>query len=136
MLNLILQRLNLTGPYGAFGVFQRVTDAGLLPLCFTLEPSWNDNAEGKSCIPAGVYICKRVNSPKFGDTFEITNVKDRSHILIHPLNEVEETQGCIGVGLSVSGNHPSLYQSKVAFDFVMGLLEDFSEFNLEIKNPV
>ena len=51
-----------------------------------------------SCIPEGTYSCKRVNSPRYGNTFEITNVPGRSHILLHPGNVEEDTHGCVILG--------------------------------------
>ena len=47
----------------------------------TLEEEDQGNRRNVSSIPAGTYIVKRVDSPRFGDTFEITGVPNRSHIL-------------------------------------------------------
>lgn len=81
---------------GTFGVL--IAPDG--PFAVTLELPWLHNAPHVSCIPAGVYACKRVISPKFGDTFEITNVAGRSHILLHKANTRADLLGCIGVGES------------------------------------
>ena len=79
---------------GTFGVlFDEDT-----PFCLTLEREWNDNRRGESCIPAGHYVCKRVKSPKFGDTFEVCDVYGRSHILFHKGNLEDDSHGCILVG--------------------------------------
>jgi hypothetical protein len=79
---------------GTFGVlFDEDT-----PFCLTLEREWRDNKRGESCIPAGQYICRKVKSPKFGDTFEICDVPDRSHILFHKGNLEDDSHGCILVG--------------------------------------
>jgi len=79
---------------GTFGVlFDEDT-----PFCLTLEREWRDNKRGESCIPAGQYICKRVKSPKFGDTFEVCDVFGRSHILFHKGNLEDDSHGCILVG--------------------------------------
>lgn len=69
-----------------------------MPFCVTLERPWRENRRSVSCIPVGAYICKRVQSPNFGDTFEVTNVKGRSSILFHKGNLVEDTHGCIIIG--------------------------------------
>lgn len=63
----------------------------------TVEEEWQDNLPFISCIPADTYICKRVQSPKFGNTFEVMDVPGRTHVLFHALNTEEGTQGCIGV---------------------------------------
>jgi len=67
------------------------------PVCSTLELPWVNNESEKSCIPTGQYACKRVNSPKHGDTFEITNVPGRTHILFHGANTMSDLLGCIGL---------------------------------------
>ena len=79
---------------GTFGV---LLDDNV-PFCVTLERPWKDNQRNISCIPKGGYICKRIMSPKFGDTFEVQLVPDRSHILFHKGNLKEDTHGCIILG--------------------------------------
>lgn len=69
-----------------------------LPFCVTLELPWLENKRMISCIPEGHYYCKRVNSPKFGDTFEVMEVPERSHILFHKGNLADDTHGCILTG--------------------------------------
>ena len=76
---------------GTFGVLK--LDGKVF--CVTLEPEDKDNARNISCIPEGVYRCKRVNSPRYGNTFEITGVPDRTHILIHPGNVEDDSMGCV-----------------------------------------
>ncbi|RKZ67308.1 MAG: hypothetical protein DRQ48_09910, partial [Gammaproteobacteria bacterium] len=53
---------------------------------YTIERPWLDNEENISCIPTGVYTCKRTMSPKFGLVYEIMDVEDRTHILFHAAN--------------------------------------------------
>jgi len=72
---------------GIFGVLKD----GDMPFCVTVE----NNA---FVIPDGDYICRRVNSPKFGNTFEITNVPGRSNVLFHGGNWEEDSTGCIVLG--------------------------------------
>ena len=50
---------------------------------YTLELAWKDNERRVSCIPAMIYNVIKHKSPKFGDSFWIQNVPDRSEILIH-----------------------------------------------------
>lgn len=98
MKTLIIRRI-ATGVLGTFGVlvFENI------PFAVSLEREWLDNrpsvgdAPG-SCIPAGEYLCERVNSPSFGDTFEVTDVEGRSHILFHKGNIQKNSRGCILVG--------------------------------------
>ena len=76
----------------------------------TLEPPWKDNAQMISCIPPGTYPLGYEWSNKFSRKMPILqNVPGRSTILIHPLNNVEQTQGCVGIGeLRVGTNPPTL----------------------------
>lgn len=78
---------------GTFGVFMHKDT----PFALTVEPEWKDNAVRISCIPTGSYLCQRVKSPKFGKTFEITEVPGRTHILIHGGNTEDDTLGCVVV---------------------------------------
>ena len=82
------------GDAGTFGVCKLDGRA----FCVTLEPEDRDNAEGVSCIPEGDYVAKRVNSPHFGLTFEITGVSGRTHILFHAGNVEGDTRGCVLLG--------------------------------------
>lgn len=79
---------------GTFGV---LIDE-LVPFALTLELPWKDNKPWVSCIPSGIYLCKRIKSPKFGNTFEITEVPGRYDILFHRGNIKKNTQGCVVVG--------------------------------------
>jgi hypothetical protein len=53
---------------------------------FAMELPWRDNIPQKSCIPIGEYTCAIVRSPKFGKVYEVKNVPNRSHVLIHSAN--------------------------------------------------
>ena len=83
-----------TGVQGTFGVLLD----GDEPFCLTCEDPWSGNQANVSCIPDGVYLCGRVLSPKFGETFEVLRVTDRTHILYHRGNTAEDTHGCILLG--------------------------------------
>jgi hypothetical protein len=72
--------------------------------CKTLELPWLDNKRRISCIPKGLYHTIKHQSPKYGECFWLTNVKDRSGILIHhgnfaasknPRTGKPDTLGCI-----------------------------------------
>lgn len=66
--------------------------------CTTLEPPWKDNRVNVSCIPCGSYKAKRVQSPKFGNTFEVVDVKGRTYILFHSGVWPRHTKGCVMLG--------------------------------------
>ena len=74
------------------GIFGVLKDDGV-PFCVTVEN--NDYI-----YPDGDYIIRRVNSPKYGETFEVTNVPGRTHILIHWGNWEENSLGCTILGES------------------------------------
>jgi len=88
---------------GTFGVF-------ILPdgvICNTIELPWRDNQPDISCIPCGEYECEMVNSPSKGNVYQVKDVPDRTHILIHSGNfagdkakgKRTDLQGCISPGM-------------------------------------
>lgn len=74
--------------------------------CKTLELPWRYNRRSISCIPSGKYIVKIRQSPKYGSVYWVTNVRDRTWILIHSGNVAGDTSkgfrthvnGCILLG--------------------------------------
>jgi len=76
---------------GTFGVLKINKEV----FCVTLEPPDIENARNISSIPAQQYVCRRVDSPRYGDTFEICDVPFRTNVLVHPGNQVIHTQGCV-----------------------------------------
>jgi hypothetical protein len=86
-----LIRLEEDSQYGTFGVLKINKQV----FCVTLELQDLENRSNKSSIPAQQYWMERIESSKFGKTFEIIDVPDRSHILFHSGNIVSETKGCI-----------------------------------------
>ena len=86
-----LIRLEENDQFGTFGVLKIDKQV----FCVTLEPSDRLNAPFVSSIPAQQYICKKVISPRYGETFEVTKVPNRTNILFHPGNEMRDTEGCI-----------------------------------------
>lgn len=79
---------------GTFGI---IDDEGEM-FALTVELPWKDNQQNISCIPEGEYDLKRKTSPHFGESFEVLNVPNRTDILIHPANTIEDLKGCIGLG--------------------------------------
>ena len=118
--------------HGTFGVLIGED----FPMLSTLEPPDKNNQRDISCIPEGHYVCKRFNSPKFGDTFKITDVPNRGDIIFHWGNRVHETKGCVLLGLRFGrlNDEPAVISSKVAHKQFMEALEGEDEFALVIQN--
>lgn len=118
---------------GTFGVLRH----GQVPFVLTLERPWAENQQNISCIPAGRYRCRRLHSPKFGNTYEITEVPNRTHVLFHSGNTIEDTQGCILIGEEFSGtwDRPMIVSSRRGFIEFMRYLDGALEFDLVIYEP-
>jgi len=124
-------RLEESFEYGTFGVLIFNTET----FCWTLEPSDELNQKNISSIPAQQYLCNRVVSPTFGETFRIANVPLRDHVLFHKGNEVDDTEGCIIVAQTqgkLRGNR-AILNSGNTFKAFMKRLEGYQQFHLTIK---
>jgi len=64
----------------------------------TLELADKNNAPKISCIPKGTYKVVGRYSQKYGNHFHITDVPNRSFILIHNGNYHTQILGCVLVG--------------------------------------
>jgi hypothetical protein len=105
--------------------------------CFvTLEDLWRDNEKMVSCIPAGSYKLALNNSRRFGKTYQVCNVPNRDHILIHAGNTHKNTHGCILVGMQYGKleKESAVLASKSAFMQFMTKMSDVSEADLLIVN--
>lgn len=102
------------------------------PEVITLEDAWRDNEKMISCIPIGRYKIKLHKSPKFGITYKVMDVPERSEILIHAGNTHKDTHGCILVGLQFGkvGTEPAILASKSAFLKFMELMGNAPEAEL------
>ena len=124
-------RLENNHHFGVFGVLRVQKEV----FCVTLEPPDFNNAKNISCIPAGQYVCCRVKSPRFGNTFEVRHVPDRSKILFHAGNTVSDTEGCIllasGYG-KLKGNRAVL-NSGATFNLFLSQMQGLDEFGLTIR---
>lgn len=116
---------------GVFGVIH----CDGIPFALTAELPWKQNQARISCIPSGVYTCKRVNSPKFGETFEVMEVEGRDHILFHKGNiPINDSLGCILLGEQfepVEGK-TAIQQSGKAVQEFMAKTKGLNEFKLYI----
>ena len=102
--------------------------------CYTLEPADRLNKPNESCIPVQQYICRRVRSPKFGETFMIAGVPNRTNILYHAGNVAGDTLGCILLGQTVGklkGQRAVLNSGKT-FELFMLLMSGAQTFHLTI----
>lgn len=117
-----------TGTIGVLKIDKRV-------FCMTLEPADRVNKPNISSIPAQQYVCVRDVSPRFGETFQVLDVPDRSDVLFHSLNVVEETEGCIGLGQHVDklrGQRAILNSGKTFKRFMRAMIGE-DRFHLTIK---
>lgn len=80
-------------------------------VCKTLELPWLDNQTSISCIPEGHYDVIPRTSQKYKNHLHVTDVPDRSYILIHwgnyagsknPRTGSPDIRGCILVGKSLT----------------------------------
>ena len=126
-----LIRVDASYDYGTFGVLMVDGEA----VCLTLEDYYRENKKNVSCIPAGQYTCRRYASPKFGETFYVDCVSDRSGILFHKGNTDEDTSGCILLGSTfgeVAGKKAILNSSSTMSKF-LEIMKDEDEFKLSIS---
>ena len=116
---------------GTFGVLR--LDGKVF--CVTLELPDLDNEANISCIPAGAYTCRRVDSPAFGRTFEISDVPGRSHILFHAGNVADDTQGCVLLGryFGLLGQSRGVLQSRLTFRDFLERCSEVESFQFYIE---
>lgn len=101
-----------------------------LAFAVTLELPWRENESDHSCIPLGTYTCRRLQSPHFGETFEVTGIEGRSHVLFHKGNTTHDTKGCILVGETY--NDLSIGDSKGGYSEFMGKFKGVPAFTLDV----
>lgn len=100
-----------TGPQGTFGT---ITDETGTVICVTCEPPEGNNGPD-TCIPTGTYTVIPHNSPAHPNTWEISDVPNRTAILIHDGNTEEDTLGCVIVGdrLGTVDDLPAVLDSRL-----------------------
>lgn len=122
-----LIRLEENELFGTFGILKINKEA----YCVTLEPADELNAQNISSIPAQQYTCYRVQSPKFGNTFEVSNVPNRTKVLFHAGNTIEHTHGCI-----LLAEHFGKLHGNGTMRAVLNSGETFKHFNETIMRDV
>lgn len=128
-----MQQATLIRYYNPFGIHGELSGCWDKPIKI-LERPWKGNAPRESCIPEGTYTCKRVKSPTYGNTFEVTDVQGRTHILFHWGNWVSNSLGCLLTGeeWDIDGQGLKVNLSKAAHKRFMAGLETVEEFQLTI----
>lgn len=117
------------GSYGTFGILKVQKRIQM----FTLEPNDWENQTSVSSIPAQQYLCKRYNSPKYGETFRVEEVPGRTNILFHWGNWTSDTEGCILLGTGILSDKTGIANSKRAFEQFMDLLKEYRTLHLTIS---
>lgn len=120
---------HISNKNGTFGILYKDGSQ----LCVTCEDPWNDNMVGSSCIVPGTYKVERHESAKFPHTWELMDVPCRIGILIHNGNTIQDTHGCILVGISfgIVAGLPAVVHSVEALSMLRNTLPD--NFILTVK---
>ncbi len=120
-MNIILQRV-VSGENGTYGVII----INNRPMFVSLELPWRDNQRNISCIPAGTYKAIRMVSPTFKrEVLMLIDIPGRDAVEFHIGNELEDTRGCILVGLRFNLADYGVLSSTAAFDsFMLELPKD------------
>jgi len=108
-------------PEGTLGVIELAGET-----FYSIERPWLDNAPNVSCIPVGAYDTGWRDSPRFGETWHIKEVQDRTYILIHAANFPKDVQGCIGLGTGLMGDRIAVSNSRKAVARFEELTRDIS----------
>jgi len=127
MNELVLERFAYH-PEGTLGVIKFADET-----FYTVERPWLDNAPNVSCVPEGTYEVNWRESPRFGYTWELQDVPDRTYILIHVANFPKDIQGCIGLGTSLMGDRIAVGNSRNAMKKFEALTKDI-EWRLKIQH--
>jgi len=126
-----LIRLEENYKFGTFGLLRIQKEV----FCATLEPPDLLNKKNVSSIPAQQYKCLRVDTKKWGETFQVVDVPDRTWVWFHPGNTVKNTSGCILLAEhfgKIRGDRAVLNSGKT-FKKFMGMLKGYDVLSLTIK---
>jgi hypothetical protein len=110
----MLERFTLIRDYKQEATIGTIVNKNGKHICKTLErPNLNNQRDNKatkenesSCIPEGVYVCKKYSSPKYPDTWEIKGVPNRDKILFHTANYVYQLLGCVATAITIQDMNP------------------------------
>lgn len=133
-LSLRLSRFN-TNKIQTLGIIQVIENYKPIKALSCLELPDLQNQNKISRIPYGFYDVEKRNSKKFGDHFHVTNVINRSYILIHAGNYHSDILGCILVGKEFrdinKDGQLDVIRSKDALKELLDIMPD--KFKLEIE---
>lgn len=103
-------------------------------VCLILERFWLGNQSNVSCIPPGRYVVERDNTGRH-QYFRINNVPGRTHIEIHPGNDIDDSEGCQLPGYSseMIGNKRMIYRSKDACDLISDIIGEDNQWLLDVS---
>lgn len=106
-----------------------------IPRLVTLELPWVFNEKNVSCIPVGRYQISRFDSPKHGETFQVSNVHGRSEIEFHPGNFAKDTLGCILVAEKFSDKYGAsvIDDSLEGFEKFLRYMNGIDEASLTVQ---
>ncbi|MCX5785669.1 MAG: DUF5675 family protein [Elusimicrobia bacterium] len=99
--------LKISGPDGTFGGWESWSGFK----CVTIEPPWEMNAVGYSCIFPGIYICKNLwSNAHQAFLYHVLGTCRRENVEIHSANwagdrlkgKVSQLLGCIAPGSSIA----------------------------------
>ena len=126
-----LVRLEESFRWGTFGVLKFNKEV----FCVTLEPPDVLNKPNMSSIPAQQYMCWRIVSPTYGETFEVKDVPGRDHVLFHAGNTRKNTKGCIIIAehFGKLGRNRAVLNSGNTFTKLMNKMHNYKAFHLTIK---
>jgi hypothetical protein len=133
--------ITLTRMYTPWGVIGEWDMPGFR--CVTLERPWLGNARGQSCIPEGVYpmamrqspVVSRITRGRHPDGWEIQDVPERTFIMVHPGNWIENSDGCILVGKRVilERDRIMITDSQDTFDALMTAMGTRQDWDIDIR---
>lgn len=130
-----LSRVSYTdnGTFGVLSIRESAND-DYTPKFVTLENPWRANEPFISCIPTGRYTCRAIDSPKFGQSFEVADIPGRTHVIFHAGNTHLDTQGCILLGMRYGevNNLPGIADSRTALRRFLDTTENMPQFTLDI----
>lgn len=136
-MDLKLERLGYFDEEGTFGEL-----AGGDFSCKTVELPWRDNRVARSCIPEGTYrmrkrpsgVVSRTSGGRFEEGWEITHVPDRTWIMVHVGNTINDLDGCVAVGKAWGyvERHWAVTASRDTFAAFMQTLAEEDEHTIEI----
>lgn len=124
---------------------------GEQPLAKILELPWRDNQRSISCIPEGIWVCRKMPPIPIDDPtteedesggrkprdywhFRYDKIPGRSGILVHPGVDVEHTLGCQLPGSRFIGtDQPTLEGSKKKLEWLVSYLPDVFEVEITKK---